>query len=110
MNNPPPIPTPNTPASVSCPACRSILEQGVLRCRFCGEDFRGSNKSNGLAAVLSLFLGPLGLWYKGCWGAGFAWIAGVIIIMVATGGLGILLVPFFWIGMAVHAYNARPKP
>ena len=29
---------------------------------------------NVIAGVLGFFLGPVGLWYKGRWAAGFAWI------------------------------------
>jgi hypothetical protein len=31
--------------------------------------------SNLVAALLAATLGPVGLWYKGHWGAGFAWLA-----------------------------------
>ena len=62
-----------------------------------------------MAGCLGLLLGPVGLWYKGQWAAGFAWIVITILIMLATGGFGIVLAPFFWIGMAVHAYSAPAK-
>ena len=32
----------------------------------------GDEKSDGTAGCLGLFLGPVGLWYKGQWAAGFA--------------------------------------
>jgi hypothetical protein len=63
-------------------------------------------KSDGMAGCLGLLLGPVGLWYKGCYGAGFAWLIFAIIFAVATSGISI---PFFWIGMAAHAAWAKPK-
>ena len=64
-------------------------------------------KSNGLAFVLGLLLGPVGLWYKRQWAAGFAWLVMGIIVGVATMGLA---APVFWIGMAIHAAVAETKP
>ncbi len=63
-------------------------------------------KSNAMAGCLGLFLGPVGLWYKGHWGAGFAWLVMAIIVSVATGGIA---APFFWIGMCIHAIVAEPE-
>ena len=62
-----------------------------------------------MAGCLGFCLGPIGLWHKGHWAAGFAWIAMAILIVVGTGGIGIVLAPVFWIGMGIHAYNAKPK-
>ena len=53
-----------------------------------------------------MFLGPVGLWYKGHWAAGFAWLVMAIIGLSTT----IILGPVFWVGMAVHAAIAKPKP
>ena len=55
---------------------------------------------------IGLLLGPVGLWYKGHWAAGFAWLAVAIIVGVATGGMA---VPFLWVGMAIHAAMAEPR-
>lgn len=75
--------------------------------RVSGRSSRGqSEKSDGLAAVLGLALGPVGLWYKRQWAAGFAWLAGAVILGAASGGL---LAPVLWVGMAVHAYSADAK-
>jgi hypothetical protein len=63
-------------------------------------------KSNGLALVLGLFLGPVGLWYKGHWAAGFAWLVMGIIVGTAT---FLIAAPVFWIGMAIHAAVAEPR-
>jgi hypothetical protein len=66
-------------------------------------------KSNVVAGFLGLFLGPVGLWYKGHWAAGFAWLAMAIIVGVASGGFGIVVAPIFWIGMTIHAIVAQPN-
>jgi hypothetical protein len=59
-----------------------------------------------------LFLGPVGLWYKGQWAAGFAWLAMALVfgfgLGLITGGLGCCFAPVFWIGMAIHAGMAKP--
>lgn len=70
---------------------------------------RVGNQSNAVAGCLGLLLGPVGLWYKGHWAAGFAWLAAFVIMGVATGGVGIVFAPVFWIGMAIHAMAAEPR-
>lgn len=63
-------------------------------------------KSNLVAFLLGIFLGPVGLWYKRQWAAGFAWLAGALILGVATFGL---IAPIMWLGMAIHAAVAEPR-
>jgi hypothetical protein len=63
-----------------------------------------TDKSNGMAFVLGLFFGPVGLWYKGQWAAGFAWLVMGILILSAT---GCFAAPLLWIGMAIHASVAE---
>ena len=92
-----------------CPYCQGPVAKGVQKCRHCGEFLSPPSQSDALAGCLGFFLGPIGLWYKGHWAAGFAWVAILIIIALATGGVGILLAPFFWIGMGIHAYVVEPK-
>lgn len=117
---PPPLPTRTPPvlprgspppeirqATAPCPYCRGVIESGVQKCRHCGEFLIPSHQSDGMAGCLGFLLGPVGLWYKGQWAAGFAWI--FMTIIVAVTGVGLLLVPFFWIGMGVHAIAAKPK-
>jgi len=65
-----------------------------------------SNKSNLVAFILGLLLGPVGLWYKGHWPAGFAWLVMGVLFVVVTGGLA---APVFWLGMAIHAAVAEPR-
>jgi hypothetical protein len=69
---------------------------------------RTGNQSDAVAGFLGLFFGPVGLWYKGHWAGGFAWLAMIVIVALATGGVGIVFVPIFWIGMIVHAIIAKP--
>jgi len=69
---------------------------------------RTGNQSGAVAGLLGFFLGPVGLWYKGRWAAGFAWLAMIVIVALATGGVGIVFVPIFWIGMIIHAIVAKP--
>ena len=64
--------------------------------------------SDALAGCLGLFLGPVGLWYKGQWLAGFAWLAMAILVVAGSGGLGIVFAPVFWFGMCIHAIVAKP--
>jgi hypothetical protein len=67
------------------------------------------NQSNAVAGCLGFFLGPVGLWYKGHWAAGFAWLAMIVIVALVTGGAGIVFAPIFWIGMTIHAIVAEPR-
>jgi hypothetical protein len=62
-------------------------------------------KSNLIAFLLGLLLGPVGLWYKGQWAAGFAWLVIAAIALSMT----VFLAPLFWLGMAFHAAVASPK-
>ena len=93
----------------SCPFCGGAVVERVQKCRHCGEFLTAPSQSNGTAGCLGLFFGPVGLWYKGQWAAGFAWIAATIVIVVGTGGVGIVLAPLLWIGMAIHSYQAKAR-
>jgi hypothetical protein len=64
-----------------------------------------ASHSNALAFFLGLFLGPVGLWYKGRWALGFLWLVACAILIPAT---GLLAAPVLWLGMALHAASARP--
>ena len=109
-SQPPALSNPGSmPESRYCPFCRGPIAEGVLKCRHCGEYVAPPTHSNGAAGCLGLFFGPVGLWYKGQWAAGFAWIAVVLLVVLGTGGFGIVLAPFFWVGMAIHAYHTTPK-
>jgi len=88
---------------VLCPYCRGQIPNSAQKCMHCGEFLAGTEHSDVLACLLGLFLGPVGLWYKGHFAAGFAWLAFWIIVVLATGGVGICLAPFFWLGMGIHA-------
>jgi hypothetical protein len=92
--------------TVPCPFCKEPVIAGALKCRHCGSNLAAAKKSNAAAGCLGLLLGPVGLWYKGHWAAGFAWLAMAIVFGVASGGW---LAPVFWIGMAIHAAVAKPK-
>lgn len=87
-----------------CPHCRTEYPLSALLQKE-GSSSSGDRgeKSDTAAGCLGLFLGPVGLWYKGKWAAGFAWLAMAVVIGGATGGIA---APFFWIGMAIHAYAA----
>ncbi len=63
-------------------------------------------RSDALAGCLGFLLGPVGLWYKGNWAAGFAWLVMGAIVIAAT---GMVAAPFVWVGMGLHAMVARPK-
>jgi hypothetical protein len=89
-----------------CPYCGAKVSSEVEKCKHCGEFIAPSHHSDLLAGFLGLFLGPVGLWYKGNWAAGFAWLTMGILLSIPTGGLA---APFFWIGMMIHAVAAKPK-
>ena len=65
--------------------------RGAAHGRPAGSPNSGSEKSNAVAGCLGLLLGPVGLWYKGQWAAGFAWLVMAVILGIASGGL---LAPF----------------
>lgn len=110
-STPPPLPqAPNRPTGhTPCPACHGPIEIGAQKCRHCSEDFRSRSQSNTTAGCLGLLFGPVGLWYKGLWAAGFVWLAFFLLFILITGGVGIVLAPLFWIGMSIHAIKAKPK-
>ena len=70
-----------------------------------------TEKSDAAAILLSFLFGPAGLWYKGQWAAGWAWIgAGLLFALIfARSPAFIFLLPFFWVGMAIHAAMAKVK-
>lgn len=77
-----------------------------LRPTFPWLDVRWLEKSDLAAGCLGILLGPVGLWYKGHWAAGFAWLAMGIIFGILTSGIA---APVFWVGMAIHAATAKPR-
>ncbi len=95
-----------TSGGIRCPFCKELILAGAIKCKHCGSDLEVPQKSDAAAGCLGLLLGPVGLWYKGHWAAGFAWLAMALLIGILTGGW---LAPVFWIGMAAHAACAKPK-
>lgn len=61
-------------------------------------------KSDVLAFFLGLFLGPVGLWYKGRWGAGIVWLIALMIVAGVNNGA---LIPVVMLGIAIHAAAAK---
>jgi len=112
--------------TMSCPYCAESISIEAKKCRHCGEfldpSLRAANqmaqhsiptknasvppKSDAVAGCLGFLLGPVGLWYKGQWAAGFAWIVMAFLMTIATGGVA---APVFWIGMGLHAMVAKTK-
>jgi hypothetical protein len=92
--------------TTQCPFCKEPIVAGALKCKHCGSNLAAAQKSDVAAGCLGLLFGPVGLWYKGHWAAGFAWLAMAVLLGFASGGW---LVPVFWIGMAIHAAVARPQ-
>ena len=88
-----------------CPSCGHQLSDQAKVCPHCGHPF-APDRSPLTAGCLAALLGPVGLWYKGHWAAGFAWLVLGALISAATYGIAI---PFVWIGMIVHAAKAEPR-
>lgn len=93
-----------------CKECGQEVSTEASACPNCGvpnpsadSSANGVEKTDAAAGCLGLLLGPVGLWYKGQWAAGFAWLAMAVIIGGATGGIAL---PIFWVGMALHAFAA----
>ena len=92
-----------------CPSCEGPVSEHAEKCRHCGEFLTDTGHSNLLAGCLGFFLGPVGLWYKGHWAAGFAWLAMAFATGVFSAGIGFIFMPLFWLGMGVHAIVAKPR-
>ncbi|MCA9124589.1 MAG: hypothetical protein H6822_19575 [Planctomycetaceae bacterium] len=96
---------------VLCPYCRGEIRRDAQKWRHCSEWVSDSGHSDMLAFFLGLVLGPVGLWYKGRFAEGFAWLAASTFYgwqASLTPGLWIGI-PGFWIGMAIHAVTAKGK-
>ena len=92
---------------VQCRFCRQLIVASVFNCSHCGRDVATVRKSDATAGWLGLALGPVGLWYKGYWLAGFGWLAVVVVLGIVTGAW--LAIPICWVGMAIHAAAAKPR-
>ena len=101
-----------------CPECGKETSSAAAYCPHCGHPILpvppavqivptpAEPKSDAMAGCLGFLLGPVGLWYKGRWVEGFAWLIMALLVVPAT---GFLAAPFFWIGMGLHAVLAKPK-
>ncbi|MBX3422964.1 MAG: DUF4339 domain-containing protein [Pirellulaceae bacterium] len=90
-------------SKTACKYCGNSIAPNAQKCGHCGEWIVQTSHSDSLAAVLGVLFGPVGLWYKGHWAAGFAWIMFMLIVYLSIGDFVLLLSPLFWIGMGVHA-------
>jgi len=92
-------------ALCKCKECGAQISTQAQTCPKCGFEILPV-KSNFTAGCLGFLLGPVGLWYKGHWAAGFAWLILGTVIVVSTSGL---VLPILWIGMGIHAIAVKPK-
>ena len=65
-----------------------------------------TSKSNLVAAVLGLILGPFGLWYKRRWAEGWGWFAVIVLFGIGPGGMGLPLLPFFLLATCIVSARA----
>ncbi len=91
-----------------CPDCGSELSEKFPLCTSCGYDSRPklSEKSDIIAVALCFLFGPIGLWYKGHWLAGFVWLIAAVIAGVT---FGVFSTPFIFVGILIHTVIVKPK-
>lgn len=103
-------------ALIECRECGQSVSDEAPTCPNCGvpdpahrepdtesEQINREEKErerNIVAGCLGFALGPVGLWYKRQWAAGFAWLVAAFVLILASGGW---LAPILWIGMGIHA-------
>lgn len=100
-----------------CPECGNDLSTEATSCPHCGRPLRPvaaasppPGKSDLLAGLLAVLLGPVGLWYKGRWAEGIAWLAGGLLLFLATGaGIGSIGSILLWIGLVIRTFVAVPQ-
>lgn len=95
----------NGALTAAVPAAPLIQQHVIITNQVSAQASAPPTKSNVLAFILGLFLGPVGLWYKGHWAAGFVWFAALVILGGATGGTA---APAIWLFQAIHAAVAKP--
>jgi uncharacterized OB-fold protein len=76
--------------AASCPNCGYPLIQSTIRSPVYPEVITKSKKDVGVSILLTIFLGPLGVFYSSV-GGGFFWTIATVIIGVLTFGVGVAL-------------------
>ncbi len=105
-----PKPRPPKPQFKTCQFCFEEVKKEAQKCRHCGEFLVPTDHSNVMALVLGLLLGPVGLWYKAQWEAGFAWLAfGLVTMNVFEPAIAFIVGLFVLVGSAFHAFAADGK-
>jgi hypothetical protein len=93
------------PYDMKCPFCAEVISSEAIKCKHCGSNINAAKKSDATAGCLGLLLGPVGLWYKGHFAAGFGWLVMVLIFGIIFPPLA----PLLWLGMGAHAAGVQPK-
>ena len=116
----PVLETPVSSDTINCPLCGHVLPKDTEACDQCDwvrteTDTAEGKASDAVAVSLSVIPG-LGHVYKGYKLLGLLFFVGAMgavlggaLAATATAGFGLLLIPFYWIGVGFHVYGIQDR-